>query len=479
MKCRPLLPLLALLALLAACHPRRTARMAVSIEPRIFPDYRQVTVPATIAPLNFEVSGARRAQAVLSCRGKELLCVVSRDSVVRFPLKAWHQALQAAAGGSLEVTVSLWNTTHPDGLRHKPFSIYVSSDSIEPWIAYRLIPPGYELWHRMGIYQRDLTNFTEKPIVTNRQNHDGCVNCHSFWRYSPEQFMFHARGQNGGTVLLREGRLTKLALEQMGPKKSGTYPMWHPLGRYIVLSSNTTRQSFYGHSRDKIEVYDLQSDLIIYDVRQDRVLADPRFNTADAWETFPAFSPDGRYLYYCVAHAVPMPGHYADLKYALCRVPFDEHTGRLGAHVDTLWSPSRGGGSVSFPRLSPNGRFLLFTLAECGTFPIHHKEADLKMLRLDDGRLMSTAALNSSDVDSYHSWASSSRWVIFSSKRLDGRCTRLFLAHVDSNGRFGKPFLLPQKSPMHNRDRIYSYNIPEFVAGPVQLGSDEVASLFE
>lgn len=102
------------------------------------------------------------------------------------------------------------------------------------------------------------------------------------------------------------------------------------------------------------------------------------------------------------------------------------------------------------------------------------------MLRLGgapDFAAVDTDILNSSDVESYHSWSSNGRWVIFSSKRIDGRYTRLYVAHWDGK-RFTKPLLLPQKNPEHNRERLYSYNIPEFAKTAVSIDRDQMAELF-
>ena len=170
-----------------------------------------------------------------------------------------------------------------------------------------------------------------------------------------------------------------------------------------------------------------------------------------------------------------------ELRDLAVRVPFDEATATLGSRIDTVYSASKRGGSVSFPRISPDGRYMLYTWAECGTFPIHHKEADLRMMAISDSlpfRDVDVSALNSKDVDSYHSWSSSGRWVVFSSKRIDGRYTRLFLSHWDGH-RFSKPMMLPQRDPEHNVQRMYSYNIPEFIKAPALFDPDEMAALFK
>lgn len=447
--------------------------------PPIFPDYVSVTIPCNIAPLNFGVPGSRKIEVVICGADGEELGRLHGKSNLRFSEKHWKEWLCRDAGKSINVTVSVWTDEHLGGIRYKTFPIHVAKGGIDPWIAYRLIEPGYELWNRMGIYQRSLTSFEENAIVTNRQNYDGCINCHSFCNYSPSNFMFHARGVNSTTVLVRNGQPTRLDLAKMAPNKSGTYPMWHPSGRYIIFSSNDTYQVFYHFGHMPVEVYDLSSDLMIYDVVNNRILTDPRFTNQENMETFPAFSPDGKAVYFCTAPAKKMPMEYKSLKYALCRVGFDEQTGQLLEQIDTLYNPAVAGGSVSFPRISPDGKYLLYTEAACATFPIWHKEADLKMIRLSDKMEMDTSPLNSDDTESYHSWSSDGRWVLFSSRRLDGRYTRLFIAAVDEGGCFGKPFLLPQEDPEQNTLRMKSYNIPEFIHGKVKLDKGKFISLFD
>lgn len=173
-----------------------------------------------------------------------------------------------------------------------------------------------------------------------------------------------------------------------------------------------------------------------------------------------------------------MQAYFEKMKYALIRVPFDATTGKLGSKVDTVYSPAREGGSVSFPRISPDGKFIMFTKADCATFPIQHAEADLVMKEVNTGKTISTEVLNSKYSDSYHSWSSNSRWVLFSSRRIDGKYTRLFISHCDADGKFTKPFLLPQKDPEQNNTLLYAYNIPEFVKEKVTLNREKTSDLF-
>ncbi|MBQ8098046.1 MAG: PD40 domain-containing protein [Bacteroidaceae bacterium] len=464
-----------LLTLLMGCSYGDARDKATEKAP-IFPDYTDVTVPANIAPLNFSISGAKHLKATLTGTNGEELKLKGSD-YIDIPLKKWHELTAHNQGKSISVSLQAWTEDHPEGVSYPAFQIHIDAEPIDDYAVYRLIPPGYEEWNKMGIYQRNLTDFTQTCIVENRQNNKGCVNCHNFAWYNPERMMFHARGKGGGTIVTDGGTIQKIDLPSLGPHKGGTYPMWHPSGNYIIFSSNKTRQSFYTHCYDKIEVYDLESDLILYDAKRQTVTTDERFTDSINWETFPAFSPDGKYLYFCTAKAKAMPMETGQLKYSLVRVPFDEETGQLGEPIDTIYSADRQGGSVSVPRISPDGRYVLFTWASCATFHIQHKEADLHLIDLATNEEIVPDNVNSDETDSYHAWSSNGRWVLFASRRLDGRYTRLFIAPF-KDGQFGKPFLLPQRDPKQNELLLFSYNVPELAKGKVNLPSDQLAEMF-
>ena len=455
---------------LSGCTSWKTPASAVDDGPVIFPDYKDVTVPCNIAPLNFMIEGAERIQAMICMDGHEVIRVSGKDGILRIPLKKWRSLMDQTAGSFLEVQVSAWTDEYPEGVAYKPFKVHVATDEIDPWISYRLIEPGYEGWSQVGIFQRDMSSFDEEAIVTNHPSVSTCINCHTYPSYSAESMMFHARGPKGGTVIYRDGKLEKIDFKNIGPKMNVTYPAWHPEGRYLAFSSTTTYLGCYDQGRQPVEVYDIVSDLLVYDIESGEVLTDSRFLTEDPVETFPTWSPDGGYLYYSSSPKHNLPDEADMMKYSIYKVSFDKSSGKFGDDIQVVYDCDADGGSATFPRISPDGRYLLYTLSEFGTFPIWHTVADLKMIDLNTGQPVDVSVWNDAmEADGYHSWSSNGRWVIFGTRRLDGRYTRLFIAHLDAEGKPHKPFLLPQETPLHNTWRLRSYNLPEFTSAKVSL----------
>jgi Tol biopolymer transport system component len=189
-------------------------------------------------------------------------------------------------------------------------------------------------------------------------------------------------------------------------------------------------------------------------------------------DTYPEWSPDGKYLYFCRAPKVGEVFVYDSVRYNLYRVPFDPSTRKTGK-AELVFDASVQKKSVSFPRISPDGKFLVLTLHNYGCFPIWHKEADLYSIDLQTMQT-SRMNLNSDYTDSYHSWSSNSRWLVFSSKRIDGLTARFFISYIDENGASGKPFILPQKDPEFYGRFLKSFNLPEFSTLKVDVSPGKI-----
>ena len=475
---------LALIGLFACQNYDNSNSECAITPPLLTPDYQEVTIPSNIAPLNFRVENATKVRADIRIGDEIVISTTGRKGLIDINPKKWSKILYENAGKKMSIEVTTWSDAHKEGIKYKPFEIYISTDSIDRWISYRLIEPGYEDWGKMGIYQRDISSFEEAIVIENTSksentmNDYGCINCHSFANFNADCLLFHARNSGGGTIFYKDNELSKVDFKTIGPNKQATYPQWNHSGQYVAFSSNSTNQNFYAGGNQPIEVFDTESDLILYDTEQRKVITDPRFMTKERWETYPAWSPDGKWLYLCSANGVEsMPQQRRDVHYDIIRVAFDEERGLLGEQVDTIYNSRIAGGSASYPRVSPDGRYLMFTHSNFGTFPIWHNEADLRVIELNSGQEVDCDIINSDLSDSYHSWSSSGRWVVFGSRRLDGRYTRLFITHCSEDGKFGKPFLLPQEDPDHNVWRLKSYNVPEFTKTKIMVPQDELKGL--
>lgn len=443
---------------------------------RIYPDYRDVTVPFNIAPLNFSVPDYETACLDVKGGGCSFQ-VKTNDGCFRFDEDEWRGLMEKSKNGAVTMTVCIpkngqWTAT-------SPFKIHVAAEPIDPWISYRLIPPGYELWNTMGIYQRCLESFEQLPVYENTLTRGNCVNCHSYCGQNPDKMLFHVRAKYGGTVLVNDGKMEKLNTKTDSTVSALVYPSWHPSGRYVAFSVNNTMQSFHGNNLNRIEVYDGESDVVVYDVKNHRIAYSPLTKSATRFETFPTFSPDGKSLYFCSAQAVDsVAKNYKNVRYSLCRISFNPRNMSFGNRVDTLFNAEKVHKSASFPRVSPDGRFLVFTLHGYGNFSIWHRDADLYVIDLRKGGFRPLTAANSKDVESCHSWSSNSRWLIFSSRRDDGLYTRPYISYVRRDGTACKPFMLPQKNPKQFYGNLmFSYNIPEFMKGRVKTSEHAISRM--
>ena len=466
-----ILSYLFLMLALAACTSKPEDALQVKTLPKIYPDYFNVTVPAEIAPLSFNYTGGDYSELYAEVKGSRGGSIESSGDYINFDIDEWHSLLSKNKGGSLSVTLYVKNGG--DWTQYKDFTINVSTYPLDEWgLTYRRIAPGYEVYSRMGIFQRNLSNFDETAIIQNTQAGGQCINCHTANRTNPTEFTFHVRGKKGATMVQMDGKRVWLntQIDTVRGIGSCVYPYWHPTGKYIAYSTNTTRQAFHVIPSERIEVFDLASDVMVYNTATNQVLLSPQLMTKDFSETYPVFSPDGRTLYFCTCKTQEYPKAFKQTKYNLCKIAFDPDKGTFGNKVDTIVDAVSMNKSIAFPRPSYDGKYIMFTMADYGCFPIWHKEADLWMLNLKTGKIAPVKEVNSNNTESFHNWNVNSHWFVFSSRRGDGLYTRLYLASIDDKGRVTKPFLLPQENPWEYYEKsIYSYNIPDFTKTPVDF----------
>ena len=451
-----------------------------------YPDYKDVTIPPNIAPLNFIVkSDATEYVVQVQADGKEVLVAGGdEDGVVKFDSTEWKNVLGANKGKELVVTV--FENNQNGWQRYKPYKLYVAEEDIDPYLSYRLIEPGFEMYRQVGLYQRNLTDFTQKVIYENnrsdnsKENH--CVNCHNYQNYGTDKMLFHVRANMGGTIIAKDGKIEKLNFKCDSILGSAVYPSWNPHKNYLVFSSNKTGQAFHMLDVEKIEVLDYGSDLLFYNADTHEVSNIIKSETT--METFPTWSPDGKKIYFCQAVCPDLAGkpdsvkinwilnNYKNVRYNVMSVTFNESNmsfgePRLEVNCDSMHK------SATVPRVSPDGKYLLFTLGDFGQFHIWHKSSDQWVKNLETGEIYPLSEANSDDVDSYHSWSSNGRWIVFSSRRNDGSYTRPYIAYFDKNGRSHKAFMLPQEDPNQNLMLLKSYNVPELTREAVKYTPEQ------
>lgn len=477
MKTTYILFMMALAWILQACTEQcQRPDLYTDSIPCIYPDYTGVTFLVNIAPPNFIIKEeADVFQTEIGVEKVTDILYTSKQPEVIIPSKAWKKLLQKAAGKEIFIRITLLK----DGkwTRFADITDTVSNEMIDPYLAYRLLYPGYELWNEMGIYQRNLTNYEETPIAENKAFEKQCINCHTFNRNSPETMMIHVRGKSGGTLISKNGKVEKVNTKPEGAKNGGTYAAWHPSGRYIAFSMNEIQQFFHSSGQKPIEVSDLAADLMVYDTQKKTFLTDSLIYGDKYMETFPNWTPDGKTLYFCRGNAYKEKMPLDSIRYDLCRIGFDPESGKFG-NLECVYKASEQGKSVSFPRVSPDGRYLMFTLSDYGNFSIWHPESELCLLTTDTGEIRLLNEVNSDDVESFHTWSSSGKWFVFSSKRLDGLWARPFFASFNpETGKAGKPFLLPQKDPSFYDTFTKTYNLPELIKEPVSNGNELIKAI--
>ena len=492
--------LAAALLILSSCtnHPDvPSASKEVKSLPDIFPDYCDVTVPYNIAPLNFMLPADQYEACVARLTmpdGQQQ--TFGKGVKVQIPEAEWHNMLNASKGKSIKIDV--WGKKEGEWQSFNPFEIHVAEDPIDEYLSYRLIEPSYVAWSYMEIAQRNLTSFEETQIFNNEITMNDkrigqCINCHSYQNYKTDNMLFHVRLSNAGTVLVNDGKVSKINLKRDYTISSGVYPAWHPKAKLIAFSTNKTRQGFHTANPNKIEVYDLESDMILYDVTTDSVIVVS--NDSTLLEVYPTWSPDGDYLYYC--KSVPLPEEMSDkdirttypkIQYNLYRRAFDQPSLSFGEE-ELVYDAASDDKSVTLPRISPDGRYLLFALGQYGCFHSRHHDADIVCIPMDhfDGVALTAetssaldlALLNSDGYsDSYPSWSSNGHWIMCASRRDDDNYSRVYFSYFN-NGKVGKAFLMPQEDPELHTFLLKSYNRPEFMVEPVRISVEEFSRVFD
>lgn len=483
--CRVCLILLPLFVLVSCNKPKDIPESKEY--PPIYPDYTEVTIPVNIAPLNFLLREESEKIEVSLKTATESILIRSKNKI-QFPERKWRELLESDSVIIVQVTAKVAG----EWIQYAPFKWKVVKDKLDPYLSYRLIEPGYEVWNAIQLKERSVESFEERVIADNNLTDRSCMNCHIYGSQRSDLSFFHLRGKKGGTILNRDGKLRKLNTQTGNMASPAVYGDLHPSGRYGIFSTNIIIPAFHTYRSERLEVYDTESGLYLLDFDENKILPFPDFVVrnnipleADSvivperpFRTFPVFAADGKSVYYCEAPWVELPDNIRQLMYSLYQLDFDPSTKAFGNQVDTLFNASVNGKSVCHPKASPDGNYLLYTVADFGTSPVWHRETDLQMLHLQTGEVDSLQVVNSSLSDTYHSWSSNSRWFVFASKRDDGLYGKPYFCYVDSGGKAHKPFVLPQEDPAFYDYTLNSFNIPELSTGKLPFDALDIENIY-
>ena len=448
---------------------------------KIDPDYTDLVIPPNIAPMNFKIEENGKSYKVcITPESGNPLKVHSKDGDVRWPVKKWKAMLEANKGKRLQYDIQVQNQSGT-WQKYPPFFNQVAEEDVSTHLVYRLIDPMFTQSKIMGLYDRDVTTFEEHAILQTRAL-DACYNCHSFYNKKSDRMMLHIRGGGStgaaGTFIVYDGEIKKINTTTKLNPRPGAYRSWHPNGKMIAFSANIVLQFFHSTGYTQ-EGYDKTSDLIVYDVENNTItsapqIADPRF-----METYPEWSPDGEYLYFCRAEQPDSSSSFEQavdkIMYDLMRIHYDVDKNRWGM-PEVVLSHENTGLSITQPRISPDGRFLAFAMTKHGTFSIHRPGGDVYIMDMKTGQYAPIEG-NTDRPESYNSWSHNSRWLVYSSKKRDNFLTRPYLTYIDETGKSHKSFILPQKDPTFYDTFIITYNVPEFVNERVKFDPKELIKI--
>lgn len=454
----------------------------------IYPEYKNILIPCNIQPLNFHIEnkGSEGIVQLTSAEGTQITVATDKKMNICFPPKEWEKLLRNNIDKELTIDVYVKKEESGKWIKYDSFKWTVSPDSVDPYITYRLITPLFNAVGKVSIEQYNLENGEEKTLANNDRHiksadnsgNPMCVNCHTKQRNGEKNSLFFSRGKKGGMVLTYKGK-TQLVNTKTGDLRvSAVFSAWHPTQPFIAFSNNKVMQLFMSKSDSKIEPLDFYSDLLLYDIEKNEVSYIRQ--TPEKMESNPHWSADGKYLYYCSTDSVLKNQDvtlFRTLKYDLMRIPFNIDSLSWG-EPEIVYQATKEGKSVSKPRVSPDNKYVLFTLSEFSGYHYSHPDADLYLYNTETKECAPMDAINTNRAEGIADWSSSGRWILVSS-RVDGTYARLFLTYFDKDGKAHKRFQIPHSNPLHDRDLMKNYNAPEFGTFDVPMSPTELCDIID
>jgi tetratricopeptide (TPR) repeat protein len=249
-----------------------------------------------------------------------------------------------------------------------------------------------------------------------------------------------------------------------------------PDGRYVI---STVKDRAVFVATPGIEFsqlfFPIKGILVVYDKETGEFAPLPGADDPEYVQSNPTWSPDGEYVVFARAKAYQkaavanatsvlldekdVPEFIEDeqpFKFDLYRVPFN---GGRGGAAEPIEGASHNGKSNFFAEFSPDGKWIVFTQAE--NYMLLMPDSELYIIPAEGGEARRLRA-NTRLMNSWHSFSSNGRWLVFSSK-ANTPYTQLFLTHIDEQGNSTPPVVLERFT---GDDR--AANIPEFVPLPAE-----------
>jgi len=321
---------------------------------------------------------------------------------------------------------------------------------------------------------RDVTKPESKVVLTGMPS---CANCHSFSLDGKTMGMDvdGPQGDKGAYAIAPVERNTVISDDEVitwnafadkpeGHKTIGFLSRISPDGRYALTTLNESLYvANFTNFRFLQVFYPTRGILAWYSRETDEMKALPGANDPDFVHCDPAWYPHGEQIVFARARAIdPYPegrplATYAgdpkevEIRYDLYRMPFD---GGKGGTPVPIEGASDNGMSNTFPKVSPDGKWIVFT--KCRNGQLMRPDGRLWIVPAEGGEAREMRC-NTPLMNSWHSFSPNGRWMVFSSK-WNTPYTQMFLTHLDEDGNDTPPILVPG-STTANR----AVNIPEFL----------------
>ena len=274
--------------------------LEVAVEPGISPDYSDIVIPSNIAPINFRIlENGQLYFARIHAEDDKTIDIFSKTGAIRIPPGQWQALLKSNRGGKIFFDIYVMDAGR-GWRKFRSITNTIAEDDIDGYVVYRRMKPIYNWWKGIGIYQRNLASYDESLVMHGRSFEEGCLNCHSFIGNDPGTMTIGLRSAAFGssTLLARNGTVNKIG------SKWG-YTAWHPSGKLAVYSINKVRQFFHTGRMEVRDVVDLDSALVCYFAEDNKAVCPAQLSDINRLETYPAWSADGKYLYFFFPFFLP------------------------------------------------------------------------------------------------------------------------------------------------------------------------------